>query len=156
MKAVELGGGANPSFHPNVDCRQLPNVDLVADFEKPLPFLPSNEFDLVYSAFALEHISWRNIPQFVNEIYRILKQNGRAVIITADLRAQCLFILRKTVWTFAEVETIFGSQDFAENTHKSSMSQELAFSVFTKAGFKNINIQQVGICSTDMQIEGQK
>lgn len=155
MDIIELGGGATANFHPNCDCRAINGVDIVADFEKPLP-LKSEAYDLVYSAYAIEHISWRNVPQFVNEIYRILKPNGRAVVITADLRAQCQYILKKPTWTFAEMETIFGSQDFGENAHKSSMSQELAYSVFMKAGFKSVNIQQVGICSTDMQINAVK
>ncbi len=44
MKNIELGGGENPRFSKllgnglNVDNRALPTVDLVADFEKPLPF----------------------------------------------------------------------------------------------------------------------
>lgn len=152
---VELGGGTTPSFRPNVDCRALPNVDIVADFEKPLP-LQSEEYNFVYSAFAIEHISWRRVPQFVSEIYRILKPQGRAIIITADLRAQCQYILKKPVWTFAEMETIFGSQDYGENAHKSSMSQELALKVFRDAGFKSVNVLQVGICATDMQIDAVK
>lgn len=155
MKEIELGGGSHPILHPNVDSRQIEGVDIVADFEKPLP-LPSNEFDLVYSAFALEHVSWRKVPAFVKEIHRILKPNGKAVVITADLRAQCQYILAKPVWTFAEVETIFGSQDYSENCHKSSMSRELAVKVFTDAGFINVQASQVGICSTDIQIEARK
>lgn len=155
MDIIELGGGKTPNFHPNCDCRAIDGVDIVADFEKPLP-LPSENYDVVFSQYAIEHISWHNVQQFVNEIYRILKPNGKATIITADLRAQCLYILRKPTWTFAEMETIFGSQDFAENCHKSSMSQELAYSVFMQAGFKCVNIQQVGICSTDMQINAVK
>lgn len=161
MIACELGGGSNPNFCRakgngiNVDCRLVENVDIVADFEKPLP-LSSGEFDLVFSQFAIEHISWRKVPVFINEIARILKPNGRAVIITADLRAQCLYILAKPVWTFAEVETIFGSQDYESNCHKSSMSQELARQLFLDAGFRVVDVTQVGICCTDMLINCQK
>ena len=42
-RIIELGGGACPSARPNVDGRQCldangkPMVDLVADFNEPLP-----------------------------------------------------------------------------------------------------------------------
>lgn len=155
MSAIELGGATCPNFRPNLDCRRIPNVDIIADLESPLP-LRSDAFDFVYSQFAIEHISWRKVPSFVAEIHRILKAGGRAVVVTADLRAQCLYILRKPVWTFAEMETIFGSQDFSENAHKSSMSQELAGSVFRSAGFVRIEVSQVGITATDMLIKAFK
>lgn len=155
MKAIELGGGGHPQIHPNLDCRAILGVDIIADFEKTLP-LSSNEFDLVFSQFALEHISWRKVPDFIKEIHRILKPTGKALIVTADLRAQCQYILKKPEWTFAEVETIFGSQDFGENAHKSSMSQELAMKVFRDAGFNNVQVFQVGICATDMLIQAIK
>ena len=74
-KVIELGGGANPQVHPNVDCRPCfdaqgnPTVDFQADFNKPLP-IGSDEFDGVFSQFSLEHISWRNVPQFLKEVFR--------------------------------------------------------------------------------------
>ena len=156
MNTVELGGGQVPRFHPNVDCRKVENVDIMADFERPLP-LASEGFDAVYSAFAMEHVSWRNVQQFVNEIYRVLKSSGRATVITSNLRAQCLYLLKKEVWGLPEVETIFGSQEYPENSHKSSMSPECAERLFRDAGFNKVKVvTQVGICGTDMLIEAEK
>lgn len=155
MSVLEIGGANVPNYRPNLDRRKAKNVDIQADLEYPLP-LKSETFDMVYSQFAMEHISWRKIPQFISEIYRILKLNGIVIIVTADLRAQCQYILRKPAWTFAEVETIFGSQDYGENAHKSSMSQEHAITLFKDAGFKCVKTSQVGICATDMLIEGIK
>lgn len=155
MNAIELGGGNCPTIRPNFDCRRMPTVDVVVDFESGLP-IASESLDFVYSQFAIEHISWRKVPIFVAEIFRVLVHRGKAVVITADLRAQCLFILKKPVWTFAEMETIFGSQDYGENAHKSSMSPELAAKVFRDAGFISVEVSQVGICCTDMLIQAVK
>lgn len=154
-RPLELGGGSSPQIRPNLDRRRTPNVDIVADLESPLP-LASQSLDYIYSQFAIEHISWRKVPQFIAEIYRVLKPSGRACVVTADLRAQCLYILKKPVWTFAETETIFGSQEYFENCHKSSMSQECAEKLFKDAGFRSIKISQVGICCTDMLIQAVK
>jgi predicted SAM-dependent methyltransferase/glycosyltransferase involved in cell wall biosynthesis len=156
MKIVELGGGSNPRFRPNVDCRMIEGkVDIVADFEQPLP-LPSEEFDGVFSQYVIEHISWRNVPQFINEIFRILKPNGKATIITADLKAQAEALVKKETWGFEDVSMVFGGQDFPENTHKSSMSPEMMVRLFRNAGFNKVNITHLPNCGTDMIIEGEK
>lgn len=155
MQVVELGGGENPNFHPNLDGRPVKGVDIVADLESPLP-LKSEAFDFVFSQFAIEHISWKRLTGYIADIFRILKPNGKATIITADLRAQFLYIMKKKAWDLTELETIFGSQDYPQNTHKSSMSMELAERLFRDAGFGKVKITQVGICATDMQIEVEK
>lgn len=153
--SLELGGGSIPVLRPNLDSRKIENVDIVADLESPLP-IATESLDTVYSQFAMEHLSWRKVVQFIGEIYRILKPSGKATIVTSDLRAQLLYILKKQKWTLAEMETIFGSQDYPENTHKSSLSMELAEELFKSAGFNKVKVSQVGVCATDMQIEAEK
>lgn len=156
MKVVELGGGENPRFRPNVDQRMIEGkVDVVADFEKPLP-LPPEEFNSVYSQYAIEHISWRNVQQFINEVFRILKPKGKAIIITADLRAQAEALVKKGKWDFEDICMVFGDQDYPENTHKSSMSPEMMARLFKNAGFNKVNVTHLPNCATDMIIEGEK
>jgi len=73
---VELGGGACPLVRPNVDVRPCQDaqgnstVDIVADFEKPLP-LETEKYDGVFSQFCLEHISYPKIPSVPSEAFRI-------------------------------------------------------------------------------------
>lgn len=160
-KIVELGGGANPLYSKakgngiNVDCRSLLTVDVVADFEKRLP-LSDNEYGYVYSSYCIEHISWRNLKQFISEIYRILKPNGKALIITANLLAQAKVLVSKENWDLNDLCMIFGDLNYPENSHKSSMSPELATRLFKEAGFRNVMVYQHPNCVTDMIIEAVK
>lgn len=166
-KLIELGGGANPRIRPNVDCRFCQDangnqtVDFTADFNEILP-IQSDEFDGVFSQFTIEHLSWRSVPQFVSEIFRILKPGGKAVIITANTEAQFQFIKdHPQGWDgkddFASFSCVlFGDQDYPENTHRNFMSFSIAQRLFMNAGFTNILTQSYGDAETDMLIEAVK
>jgi ubiquinone/menaquinone biosynthesis C-methylase UbiE len=156
-----LGGGTNPQFSKklgngiNLDVRPNENVDILANFEEPLP-LPSDEFDIVFSRFVLEHVSWRKVSQFIAEIYRILKPNGRALLITANLLEQAKVLVSKNAWDLNDLCMVFGDLDYPENSHKSSMSPDLATRLFKEAGFRNVTISPLPNCLTDMVIESWK
>jgi ubiquinone/menaquinone biosynthesis C-methylase UbiE len=85
-KVIELGGGDAPLFRPNVDVRPGPQTDFVADFNGPLP-ITSEEWDVVFAKYVVEHLSWRNVRGFLAECLRILKPGGRLVFITAPTPA---------------------------------------------------------------------
>lgn len=154
-KIVELGGGDNPIYHPNVDIRSCEQVDIVSDFDNPLP-LPSGEFDGVFCRYAIEHISWRSISTFISEIGRILKVGGHAIVITANLKEQARVIANREVWEGDyESRLIFGNQDFNDNSHKCGMSPELASRLFNSAGM-TVQIVPVDGCITDMIIYAEK
>lgn len=155
IKAIELGGGQNPIIHPNADVRKMPNVDYVIDFEQPLPF-ENNTFDFVYSSYALEHISWRNVKSFVKEIYRILKPDGKIAIVTANLLEQCKAVAASEVWSDNFSCMIFGDQDYPENCHKSGFSPEYIEKIFSEIGFKQSKVTPLPHCTTDMLIEAEK
>ena len=70
MKVIELGGGTVPVFRPNLDVRAAPNVDIVADFDEPLPIKTKNMMAFLAS-FALSMYpgvksrnSWKNVIEF--------------------------------------------------------------------------------------------
>lgn len=166
-KVIELGGGANPTYHPNVDARQCydpqgnPTVDFTANFEEPLP-IGDNEWDGVYCKFCLEHISWPKVPAFLQEVLRILAPGGKAIFITPNTEAQLQWVqTHPEGWDnkpFFEAasEVLFGSNDYAENSHKSYLSPTVAQQVFSAAGFINITLQPFGERATDMVIEASK
>ncbi len=160
-KYVELGGGDNPQIRPNVDCRKGPKVDIVADFNQPLPF-KDNEYDGAFSQFALEHISWRNVPGFLKEVLRILKPGAKFVCAIPNTEAQMLWIANnRNGWDdkgpFESCsEVIFGSQDYPENSHKAYFSPGIADMLFSALGFINVVINPYGERDTDMVIEAYK
>lgn len=73
---IELGCGSKPSHDRiTIDKLDLPHVDIVADLENGLPFLPDNSIDAVYSRSVLEHVD--NFPFLMREIWRVLKPDGK-------------------------------------------------------------------------------
>ncbi len=72
---IELGCGPNKLYGViGVDKFADKNVDIIADIENGLPFLPDNSVDELFSRHVLEHIE--NLEQLIREIYRVLKPGG--------------------------------------------------------------------------------
>ena len=60
----------------NVDKLNMPNVDIVADLENGLGFLPDNSVDEIHSRSVLAHIE--NFEFLMTELVRVLKKSGTA------------------------------------------------------------------------------
>ncbi|HUU41801.1 MAG TPA: methyltransferase domain-containing protein, partial [Desulfatiglandales bacterium] len=61
-----------------IDKVDLPNVDIVADIENGLKFLPDNSVDEIHARSVLEHI--RNFEYIMAEFARVLKKEGKAFV----------------------------------------------------------------------------
>jgi SAM-dependent methyltransferase len=79
MIVLDVGCGDNKvKGSLGVDCRALPGVDVVCDFEKDrLPFEDSS-VDVIYTQHTLEHI--RNLEHLLREFQRVLKPSGRLCV----------------------------------------------------------------------------
>jgi ubiquinone/menaquinone biosynthesis C-methylase UbiE len=55
------------------------NVDIVADLEEGLSFLPDKSVDLIHARSLFEHIN--NFERLLSEVLRVLKDDGRARIL---------------------------------------------------------------------------
>ena len=76
---VELGCGKKKKPERiTIDKVDLPNVDIVADMEDGLSFLPDNSVDEIHCRSVLEHIE--NFENLIREILRVLKKTGKAHI----------------------------------------------------------------------------
>lgn len=160
LKVIELGGGAQPQFQPNVDVRQCfdasgqPTVSFTADFDRPLP-IRSEEWDIVFSRYAIEHISWRNVAGFINEIFRILKPGGNAFVVTANAEAQMRWALAQD-WDEKISQCLGGDQDYPDNTHKTFFNPAWISRLFREAGFVHVVVMAHGELKTDMVIQATK
>lgn len=152
---IELGGGDKPYFRPNLDVREGPTVDIVADFNKRLP-IDDSSYDGVFSCYCIEHISWRNVRQFLNEVFRILTNKGKAVFVTANTKRQMEWVLNQEEWNDDSSSIIFGDQNYDENTHRNSLCPEYAIKLLTETGFIDITVLPHGELGTDMIIEATK
>jgi len=71
---IDLGCGVSKSDgHIGVDRLLLPEVDVVADLEAPLPFL-TDSVDALYSKSVLEHLT--ELELALSEIHRVVKTDG--------------------------------------------------------------------------------
>lgn len=60
----------------------MPDVQVVPG--EPYPF-PDNHFDAVYMGHVLEHIPWKEVPEFLMDISRIAKPNAPILIVGPDV-----------------------------------------------------------------------
>lgn len=164
-KVCELGGGTNPVFcriggeggyvGDNVDIRMDPHVDVVANLEDSLP-LASEIYDLVFSKYSIEHINWRKVKGHIKEMYRILKPGGRVFVLTANLLEQCKVVAFSKEWDENFSCMIFGGQDFNDNAHKVGFSPGYITKLFADVGFKDIQVDPLPQCHTDMILQARK
>jgi len=76
---VDLGCGATKQAEfVGIDRYALPEVDMVADLNQPLP-LRDHCADLVYAGHSLEHVS--DLQSLMKEIYRVCKHGAQVCIV---------------------------------------------------------------------------
>ncbi len=82
---IDLGGGASPQAgYINMDIRDLPNVDVVHDWDSmPWPF-PDACASLIMAGHVVEHVSpiKFGFVKWMDECWRILKYDGQLIIAT--------------------------------------------------------------------------
>lgn len=79
---VDLGCGQKKKpGRIGIDKIDLPNVDIVADLERGLPFLPDGSVDQIHSRSVFAQI--QNFENLMREIVRVLKKNGTAHIFVS-------------------------------------------------------------------------
>lgn len=163
VRVLELGGGNNrhPMSDVNVDVRQGPQTDFTADFEAPLPIADA-DFEVVYCAYCLEHVTWRKVPAFLSEVYRVLKTPGKAVFLVPNTEAQLKWVQSHPEgWdgkSFFESASgvLFGDCDYPENSHKAFLSPDVVHKLFTDAGFSAVQTRPHGERNTDLLVEALK
>lgn len=159
-EVLEVGGGDNPIIRPNMDSRRLPTVDIVADLGAKWP-APDASVGGVYGQYIIEHISWRKVRHFVGEIYRVLRSGGKAVMVTANLKAQAEKLAAKDDYVDEDMSMIFGDQNYEgeewrANSHACGFSPASAQKLFQEAGFSDVVVYEHPVCQTDMVIEAIK
>lgn len=141
---IELGcGRKKKEGRITVDKVDLPGVDIVADLEDGLAFLPNNSIDEIHCRSVLEHIE--NFESLMAEIVRVLKKSGTAHIFVphfsnpyyySDYTHRRFFGLY-TFYYFVNPKNQLSRKvpDFYTNTRIKILSQRLIF----RSAFKIIN-----------------
>ncbi|MFL6696769.1 MAG: class I SAM-dependent methyltransferase [Vitreoscilla sp.] len=72
---LELGCGPNKTpGRIGIDLLDMPGVDIVADIDEGLGFLPDSSVDAIYSESFFEHVG--DLQRLMAEVVRVLKPDG--------------------------------------------------------------------------------
>jgi predicted SAM-dependent methyltransferase len=113
-------GWVNADLYPVND--QVVHADM-----RNLPREWTDRFDEILVSQSLEHISFHEVPQALENIRRVLKPAGKCVFIVPDLEWGCeTFFSSKEdtelkAWAFL---TIFGKQDQPGEIHKCGFTEK--------------------------------
>jgi len=134
MKVLEVGGGENPRYHPNLDIRDLPQVDIVADIRDGIPFC-DGVLDLIYCNHLIEHLNFNEAERFIDECHRVLAKKGRLIVGFPDIKEIADYINYRPI-NLHSIDMIYGAQDYETNLHKSGFNTESLRSMVEKKGFR--------------------
>lgn len=118
----------------NVDIRDLPNIDVVADAKK-LPF-KNKEHDGIESRNLIEHFGRYEIDDVLKEWARVLKKGGYMALETVDMGG--LMDYWRDIPTENLLDGILGAQTYPENFHKMVFTEEIL-----KEKLKNVGMEIV-------------
>lgn len=104
----------------------------MCDLERGIPF-PNDTFDLVYSRSNLEHL--RNVGFHLEEIHRVLKMNGKVVLITDSASCVRYYLVGTHMGRYERMHK--GDRHYCIFTGNHLMNH------FSAAGFKGISWQYV-------------
>ena len=135
---LNCGCGNRPlKGYVNIDI-DSPHADIIADVTK-LPFKEC-VFEEVYSRAVLEHISWRRTFDVLYEWRRVLKFNGKLVVIVPDwdwLKKQ-----KKTAYEIAP--WLLGAGRSEYDYHKAIFDKKTIIMFFKQIGMNKIKVKRQG------------
>lgn len=140
MKIANLGSGDMPKQEGiiNVDCRELPTVDVVADVRK-LPFA-DEEVDGIMSRNLIEHFGRYEIKPLLKEWARVIKKGGLLQIETVDMGE--LMDNWRQIPEENLLDGILGAQTYDENFHKMIFTREILERYIKESGFIISEVKQ--------------
>jgi len=148
----------------NIDCREDCEPDLLINLEKEgLERFRDNSVEEVIIKDFLEHISWRWVKWFLEEVYRVLKPDGLVYIQVPNFPAIVKKWLNQTEdWKRFPLPSdweklnfwVMGGQDYPENTHKTIFTIPELKKLLEEIGFKVERIESDG--GTNLLCEARK
>lgn len=112
--------------------------------------LKNESVDAIFSSHNIEHLYFHEIPNALNEFYRVIVKEGYVVITCPDLQSVCSLVAQdkseEIAYTspagpISPVDIIFGYRRAIQNgniymAHKSGFTQKTLINYFEKSGFK--------------------
>ena len=108
--------------------------------------------DAIYSSHNIEHVYPHEVPIVLNEFFRVLKEDGIAVIICPDLQSVCEAVVNDKLYEplystreglpICPIDILYGWRIPISNgneymAHKGGFTYSVLSHAFNKAGFKS-------------------
>jgi hypothetical protein len=141
---LNLGCGHIPlPGYVNVDLRELPGVDIVAEAGN-LPFGPRS-VDEIYSAHLLEHFPQEEMRRRLLPYWcALLRPNGVLRAVTPDAAAM-LSAAGAGKYHFEDFrEVVFGGQDYEGDFHYNLFTPDSLGALLAEVGFSGIEVSVAG------------
>jgi len=136
--SLHLGCGKTfiPEFTYHIDIRKFSHIDYVTSVDK-LEMFKDNSVDLIYACHVLEHFRRNRIEDVLREWCRVLKPNGILRLAVPDFEKLVEVYLKYNDLKLL-LGSLFGRQDYPENTHYIVFDFSTLSEILKKVGFKKI------------------
>lgn len=155
VSRLEIGAGECPKEgYVHLDARELPCIEIVCDFIA-LPF-ENNQLEEIISSQVIEHIpKWSRRATLV-EWLRVLKPGGFLRLDTPNLDGWIDHYVKardkRIDINYQDfIDRLYGGQDYKENTHYVTYTEESLKDELIKAGFDAVEPLEES-CWTDLHV----
>jgi len=141
---VNVGAGhITRDEYVNVDSRELPGIDIVADI-RDLPF-QQEQLKEIYSAHLLEHFPVEELrrvilPRWVS----LLEDGGKLVSVVPDVETMVAERAAGRIPFDDFVEVMYGGQEYPGDFHFSGFSRETLAGLLEDAGLEDVKVIEEG------------
>jgi len=133
---LHLGCGTiHKDEYINIDIRNTPAVDMIADIKK-LPF-ENNSVDLIESYHLIEHLKRNEIGKVLTHWLDILVKGGKLIIECPDFKQDCIDFINGNN---NRLNNIFGLQRNEYDFHYFGYTPESLSVLLKNIGFNDITI----------------
>ena len=120
----------------HIDLIENEHVDYLTSIDN-LFMYKDNSVDMIYCSHVLEHFKKNQIPDVLNEWYRVLKPEGLLRLSVPDFE-KLVKVYRKYKDLKLIIGPLYGRQDYEYNIHYTTFDYPSLYAALEKAGFKNI------------------
>lgn len=137
---LNLGCGHLPiPDYINIDSRELPGVDVVADVAS-LPFADSS-VKIIRASHLVEHFSVRTLQDLIlPHWFKLLANNGELRIVVPDSDAMLKRYAEQELSFEQLSEVIFGGQEYSGDFHYSMFNSRTLANLLVLVGFSQVDL----------------
>ncbi len=138
---LHIGGKESKKGWKILNAIKSPNVDYLGDV-RDLSQFNNNEFDIIYASHIMEHLGYqRDLPNVLNNLYRILKKGGKLFIGVPDLDTLCRLFVHDQSGPEEQYEIMrmmFGGQTDEYDFHFVGLNAVFLHHFLNDAGFNDV------------------